>query len=54
MVLVHCSCLVGNCFHLVNSVAIKLFEMAEAKESKVVLSADLTTTDELLEIADSN
>ena len=36
-----------------NPIAVKLFQIAEAKKSNVVISADLTTTDELLEIADS-
>ena len=39
--------------HHDNPIAVKLFQIAEAKKSNVVISADLTTTDELLEIADS-
>ncbi len=35
-----------------NPIARKLFEIAEAKKSNVVVSADLTTTKELLELAD--
>ena len=35
-----------------NAVLRKLFELAEAKESNVVVSADLTTTKELLHLAD--
>jgi orotidine-5'-phosphate decarboxylase len=36
-----------------NPLAKKLFEIAEAKKSNVVVSADLTTTKSLLDIADS-
>ena len=36
-----------------NAVVRKLFEVAEAKESNIVLSADVTTTKELLDLADS-
>lgn len=36
-----------------NAVVKKLFDIAERKKSNVVLSADLTTTRELLELADS-
>lgn len=36
-----------------NPVAKKLFEIAKTKKSNVVVSADLTTTSELLELADS-
>lgn len=31
----------------------ELFQLAEKKQSNVVLSADLTTTNELLDMADS-
>ena len=31
----------------------QLFQLAEKKQSNVVVSADLTTTDELLDLADS-
>lgn len=37
----------------INPVVKKLFEIAEAKKSNVVLSADVTTTKELLELANS-
>lgn len=36
-----------------NALAKKLFRIAEEKQSNLVVSADLTTTTELLEIADS-
>lgn len=36
-----------------NPVVKKLFDIAETKRSNLVLSADLTTTRELLELADS-
>lgn len=35
-----------------NAVVKKLFELAEAKRSNVIISADLTTTTELLDLAD--
>lgn len=35
-----------------NPLARKLFEVAEAKKSNVTVSADLTTTEELLNLAD--
>ena len=35
-----------------NPLARKLFEVAEAKKSNVTVSADVTTTKELLELAD--
>lgn len=35
-----------------NPLARKLFRVAEAKKSNVTISADLTTTKELLDIAD--
>lgn len=36
-----------------NPLARKLFEVAEAKKSNVTVSADVTTTEELLNLADS-
>lgn len=36
-----------------NALVKTLFEVAERKQSNVVVSADLTTTDELLRVADS-
>ena len=36
-----------------NPVAKRLFEIAEEKKSNIVVSADVTTTTELLAIADS-
>ena len=36
-----------------NALAKKLFEIADRKKTNVVLSADLDTTRELLELADS-
>lgn len=33
-------------------VAKRLFQLAEAKKSNIVVSADLTTTEELLSLAD--
>ncbi len=36
-----------------NPLVKKLFQIAESKKSNVVVSADLTTTKELLELADS-
>lgn len=35
-----------------NALVRKLFEIAEAKKSNVVVSADVTTTKELLDLAD--
>lgn len=35
-----------------NILARKLFEIAEAKQSNVTVSADVTTTEELLDLAD--
>lgn len=35
-----------------NPLARKLFEVAEAKKSNVTVSADVTTTKELLDLAD--
>jgi len=36
-----------------NALVRKLFETAEAKKSNIVVSADLTNTKDLLELADS-
>jgi orotidine-5'-phosphate decarboxylase len=36
-----------------NALVKRLFKIAEQKETNIVLSADLTTTKDLLEIADS-
>jgi len=36
-----------------NPLVRQLFELAERKQSNVVLSADVTTTQELLDLADS-
>lgn len=38
--------------HHPNALARRLFEIAEAKQTNIVVSADLTTTEELLSIAE--